>query len=101
MTYKNNKTRMKELQFQRNLIPSPRCEGCEQKCIVLYDSHHDEYFGMCCGTVIMEQNRYIIPYSDTYYTSLIKQKKRTEVERIDNNNSSQRQKKQRGNIRSG
>lgn len=52
--------------FQRNLIPSPRCEGCNNKCIVLYDSHHDEYFSLSCGLVIMEQGNYRIPYEIDY-----------------------------------
>ena len=52
--------------FQTNLIPSPRCGGCESNCTVLYDRHHDEYFSINCGTVIMEQGQYIIPYTIDY-----------------------------------
>lgn len=56
--------------FQRNLIKSPKCKGCEKECLVLYDSHHDQYFSEVCGLVIMEMGEYIIPYGfieDEYY----------------------------------
>lgn len=52
--------------FQRNLIKSPRCDGCELECNVLYDSHHDQYFSEACGLVIMEMGIYLIPYGDIW-----------------------------------
>lgn len=63
--------------FQRNLIPSPRCKGCNKKCEILYDSHHDQYFSLNCGLVVMEQSIYSIPYSITYtqYNTTTKGKK--------------------------
>lgn len=64
--------------FQRNLVPSPRCENCEKKCTVLYDSHHDEYFSVNCGLVIMEQGYYKIPYDINYtYTNTSQRKGKT------------------------
>lgn len=50
--------------YQRNLILPPKCKGCDEECIVLYDSHHDEYFSHNCGLVIMEMGQYIMPYSE-------------------------------------
>ena len=50
--------------YQRNLIPPPRCKGCEEECIILYDNHHDEYFSYNCGKVVLEMGQYIMPYSD-------------------------------------
>lgn len=52
--------------FQRNLVPSPKCKNCEKKCTILYDSHHDEYFSVNCGLVIIEQGHYKIPYTINY-----------------------------------
>ena len=48
--------------FQRNLIPSPKCKGCDKQCTVLYDSHHDQYFSCTCGLVIMEMKCSLIQY---------------------------------------
>lgn len=33
------------------------CSDCEKECIILYDSHHDEYFSLTCGTVRMQNNQ--------------------------------------------
>ena len=44
--------------FQRGLLRSPHCKGCTMDCIVLYDSHHDQYFSCTCGLVIREQEHY-------------------------------------------
>ena len=66
MKNKINQTRIPKewLKFQKNLMPSPTCEGCNiNECIVLYDSRHDEYFSRNCGTVIFGQAQYKIPYS--------------------------------------
>lgn len=52
--------------FQRGLLPSPKCKGCEDNCIVLYDSHHDQYFSATCGLVIMEQNQFLVEYPIFY-----------------------------------
>lgn len=71
-----NRINIQELGFQRNLIRSPRCEECENRCIVLYDSHHDEYFSMNCGTVILAQGQYQIPYEEDYHIALKMQKKK-------------------------
>lgn len=62
------------LNFQRGLLPSPRCEGCEDKCSVLYDSHHDQYFSATCGLVIMEQGCFLVDYPVFYD---FKQKKKS------------------------
>lgn len=69
------------IRFQRNLVPPPKCEGCNTtKCTVLYDSHHDEYFSMNCGTVIMEQGQYKLPY-DIDYTYTTTQRKKGKMKR--------------------
>ena len=65
------------ISFQRNLIPSPRCEGCSNQCEVLYDSHHDEYFSLNCGLVIMEQGNYRIPYEIDYTFNTTYKKNKT------------------------
>lgn len=71
-----NRINIQEWGFQRNLIRSPRCEGCENRCIVLYDSHHDEYYSMNCGKVILSQGQYRIPYEEDYHIALKMQKKK-------------------------
>ena len=53
--------------FQRGLLSSPRCKGCKEDCVVLYDSHHDQYFSENCGLVIMEQNQFLINYPVFYH----------------------------------
>ena len=55
--------------FQRNLISSPRCKGCDSECNVLYDAHHEQYFSEECGLVIMEMGCYLIEYKvfDDYF----------------------------------
>ena len=40
--------------FQR-VYGFPRCSGCKMECVILYDSHRDEYFSYTCGLVMMEQ----------------------------------------------
>ena len=50
--------------FQRNLLISPKCEGCDEQCEVLYDAHHDEYFSENCGLVILQMGVYLIDYCD-------------------------------------
>ena len=78
--------------FQRNLIPPPNCEGCESHCTVLYDSHHDEYFSLNCGTIILEQGTYKLPYEIEYTYSTTKNKNKRS-EKNDNSNSIKRHKK--------
>lgn len=48
--------------FKRGLIASPRCKGCERRCVVLYDGHHDEYFSATCGLVISEMGVFLVDY---------------------------------------
>ena len=48
--------------FQKGLMGSPRCKGCYRKCVVLYDGHHDEYFSLTCGKVIMEMGVFCLSY---------------------------------------
>lgn len=48
--------------FQRGLLGSPRCKGCHRKCVVLYDSHHDQYFSATCGSVILEMGVFLGDY---------------------------------------
>ena len=68
------------ISFKRNLIPPPKCENCENKCTVLYDSHHDEYFSLNCGLVIMEQGNYLLPYDIDYtYNSTRKRKQKSKA----------------------
>lgn len=63
--------------FQKNRMPSPRCDGCKNKCTVLYDLHHDEYFSLNCGKVIIEQGHHILPYNINYtYNHTIHKKKK-------------------------
>lgn len=50
------------MNFKRGLMGSPRCFGCEEHCVVFYDSHHDEYFSGTCGKVIMEMGVFLIDY---------------------------------------
>lgn len=48
--------------FKRGLIRAPRCKGCERRCVVLYDAHHDEYFSATCGLVISEMGVFLLDY---------------------------------------
>ena len=32
------------------------CTGCNEDCLLVYDSHHDEYFSLNCGTVKMQNH---------------------------------------------
>ena len=59
---KTNNKIPKDLNYQRELLPSPRCEGCGNNCIILYDSFHDQYFSEWCGLVVMEQGRFLVQY---------------------------------------
>ena len=79
--------------FQRNLIPPPNCEGCENHCTVLYDDHHDQYFSLNCGKIILEQGQYKIPYKINYTYNTTKKKNKGSEQKNDNSNSIKRQKK--------
>ena len=49
--------------FQRNLLVPPKCEDCPfDKCEIIFDAHHDEYFSESCGLVIMQSGVYLIGY---------------------------------------
>lgn len=50
--------------FQRDLLGSPKCKGCDLDCEIVYDSHHDQYFSATCNTVVMEMGVFVIPYED-------------------------------------
>ena len=50
--------------FQRGLLNSPHCKDCRWDCEILYDAHHDQFFGKNCGTVIMEMGEFMVPYND-------------------------------------
>ncbi len=55
------KTENKYTNFQRNLLSSPKCENCTaERCDVVYDYHHDEFFSESCGLVIMEMGRWLV-----------------------------------------
>jgi len=81
--------------FKRNLIPPPECENCNNNCTILYDHHHDEYFSLNCGLVILEQGNYLIPYNinTTLNKNTTNKKLIKEMTKYDNNNSIKRQKK--------
>lgn len=56
---------VEDINFQRGLMGSPRCEGCSyNECEVVYDAHHDEYFSLTCGLVIMSMGVYLLPQND-------------------------------------
>ena len=61
---RNMKTKNKNyINFQRNLLTSPKCDGCIfDKCEVIFDAHHDEYFSNTCGLVIIQSGAYMIEY---------------------------------------
>lgn len=63
--------------FQHGTIQFTKCEGCEEYCEILYDQHHDQYFSVNCGTVIMENNCYLIDnnINYTYNTTTKKERK--------------------------
>ena len=48
--------------FQKSSVIKPRCKGCEKKCVIVYDRHHDHHFSATCGLIIMENNIYQIDY---------------------------------------
>ncbi len=50
--------------FQHGLLMSPKCKGCGLKCEVVYDAHHDQYFSLSCGKVIMEMGVFVVDYDD-------------------------------------
>lgn len=52
------------MNLQRNLLSSPKCDGCAfKRCDVIYDAHHDEYFSEICGLVVMQSGAYLIEYT--------------------------------------
>lgn len=73
--------------FQRGLLGSPLCKGCSSECRVLYDSHHDQYFSVNCGKVVMEMGVFCLDYYinydkvfDEYDVHFKEQRKKRELE---------------------
>ena len=55
-----------ESSFKRGLISSPKCDGCDVRCEVLYDAHHDQFFSASCGLVIVEMGVCLVDYHDDF-----------------------------------
>lgn len=50
--------------FQSGLMSSPRCKGCRRRCVIVYDAHHDQFFSLACGSVVMEMGVFGVPVFD-------------------------------------
>lgn len=53
-----------EWSFKKGLISSPKCEGCDVRCEILYDAHHDQFFSANCGLVVVEMGVCLVDYGD-------------------------------------
>lgn len=60
----NSNSSDKSYNFQRGLLGSPNCRGCNRDCEIVYDRHHDQFFSLTCGVVVMEMGEFVVPYFD-------------------------------------
>lgn len=69
MTTKKNNNYLTIINFQSSALSFTKCKDCtREECELVYDHHHDQHFGLNCGTVIMQSNSYLIDYySDPLY----------------------------------
>ena len=69
--------------FQSSNINYKKTQDCQHECNILYDQHHDQYFCLTCGTVIMQSNHYETEYySDPcFWEKYYAQKRKTEKEK--------------------
>lgn len=50
--------------FRESHLSYTKPKHCTKKCNIVYDQHHDQYFCLTCGTVIIQSNT----YETDYYT---------------------------------
>lgn len=82
--------------FQRGLLGSPHCRGCQSECCIVYDSHHDQYFSLGCGRVVMEMGLFCLDYYDNLELIFAEYEKRFVKQRLKREEEAKKRKKKEG-----
>lgn len=63
--------------FRQSNLSYKRQTPCQKNCEILYDQHHDQYFCLTCGTIILQSNEYETEYySDPQFWQKLKEKRK-------------------------
>ena len=62
--------------FRQSNLSYKREKHCQKNCDIVYDQHHDQYFCITCGTIILQSNEYETEYySDPLFWQKLKEKR--------------------------